>query len=100
MNRPKTYAFVAPVSYDEIPYPLAAPGHLLQKNAGFRTIKPILDQEKCVNCLRCYLLCPEGTVYRDGESLAIDYDFCKGCGICAHECKPRAIEMIPDEGAK
>ncbi|MCM1008413.1 MAG: 4Fe-4S binding protein [Ruminococcus flavefaciens] len=23
----------------------------------------------------------------------IDYDFCKGCGICNKICKPNAIEM-------
>jgi pyruvate ferredoxin oxidoreductase delta subunit len=26
-----------------------------------------------------------------------DLDFCKGCGICAHECPKDAIEMIPEE---
>ena len=38
----------------------------------------------------CYV--PEGTVYKDGDQLAIDYDFCKGCGICERECKPNAIK--------
>jgi pyruvate ferredoxin oxidoreductase delta subunit len=23
-------------------------------------------------------------------------DYCKGCGICAHECWPRAIAMIEE----
>jgi pyruvate ferredoxin oxidoreductase delta subunit len=23
-------------------------------------------------------------------------DYCKGCGICAHECWPRAISMIEE----
>ena len=26
---------------------------------------------------------------------AIDYDYCKGCGICAAECPCGAIEMVP-----
>jgi Pyruvate/2-oxoacid:ferredoxin oxidoreductase delta subunit len=32
----------------------------------------------------------------DGEPYAFDLDFCKGCGICAHECPCGAIEMIPE----
>jgi pyruvate ferredoxin oxidoreductase delta subunit len=23
-------------------------------------------------------------------------DYCKGCGICAHECWPRAIAMVEE----
>jgi pyruvate ferredoxin oxidoreductase delta subunit len=23
-------------------------------------------------------------------------DYCKGCGICAHECWPRAISMVEE----
>jgi pyruvate ferredoxin oxidoreductase delta subunit len=26
----------------------------------------------------------------------VDYDFCKGCGICAHECKSKSIEMLKE----
>ena len=27
----------------------------------------------------------------------IDYDYCKGCGICAAECPCGAIAMMPEE---
>jgi Pyruvate/2-oxoacid:ferredoxin oxidoreductase delta subunit len=27
---------------------------------------------------------------------AINYDYCKGCGICVAECPAGAIEMIPE----
>jgi Pyruvate:ferredoxin oxidoreductase and related 2-oxoacid:ferredoxin oxidoreductases, delta subunit len=26
----------------------------------------------------------------------INYDYCKGCGICANECPTKAIEMVPE----
>ena len=32
-----------------------------------------------------------------GEPYAFDYDYCKGCGICAAECPCGAIEMVPEE---
>ena len=28
---------------------------------------------------------------------AADMDYCKGCGICAHECWPEAIAMKEEE---
>lgn len=27
----------------------------------------------------------------------VDLDFCKGCGICAHECPKKAITMALEE---
>jgi Pyruvate/2-oxoacid:ferredoxin oxidoreductase delta subunit len=30
------------------------------------------------------------------NKFVIDYDYCKGCGICAHECPRHAIEMVEE----
>lgn len=97
MDRPKLTKYSFPKTFDEIPFPIHEPGVLLEKNAGFRTSRPVIDNEKCVKCMMCYLVCPEGTVYKDNDKLTIDYDFCKGCGICVKECKPKAMKMIPEE---
>jgi Pyruvate/2-oxoacid:ferredoxin oxidoreductase delta subunit len=32
-----------------------------------------------------------------GERYTIDYDYCKGCGICVAECPCGAIEMVPEK---
>ena len=66
--------------------------------ASWRTATPALDPARCTACLRCYLLCPDGAIFKQDGKVAIDYDFCKGCGICARTCKTKAITMR--EGGK
>ncbi|AKB45854.1 Pyruvate:ferredoxin oxidoreductase, delta subunit [Methanosarcina sp. Kolksee] len=34
---------------------------------------------------------------REDGFFEYDYDYCKGCGICANECPADAIEMILEE---
>lgn len=68
-------------------------GYLVTKNAGWRNIRPVIDKKKCVGCLQCYLHCPDGVIYKEDGKVAIDYDFCKGCGICKKICGIGAIEM-------
>jgi len=94
MTRPKLQPFLRPKHIDQIPCGTCFnAGHLVDANAGWRTDTPVLDQSLCTGCLQSYLLCPEGVIFRAESGLLIDYDFCKGCGICAHECKAKAITM-------
>lgn len=62
----------------------------------WRVMRPVVNQEVCVGCNRCILFCPDGIVYKEDDQIIIDYGFCKGCGICAHECRAGAIAMIPE----
>lgn len=78
-------------------------GFITQKNAGWRNVRPSVDAEKCTGCLQCYLYCPDGTIFKreTGEAkpkpaIAFDYDFCKGCGVCASVCKFAAITMVSE----
>ena len=76
------------------------------QTAEWRTFKPVIDQEKCIRCRICWMYCPEGVIIEiDKEYITkkgikysityeIDYNYCKGCGICAEECPVKAIEMI------
>lgn len=98
MDRPKVKKWQEPVDVNS--YPLGATcksDHLVSVNSGWRTVRPVIDQEKCIMCLRCFLVCPDGVIDKSGEKLAIDYDYCKGCGVCAHECRPKCIEMVKEE---
>ncbi|MFN3820817.1 MAG: NAD(P)-binding protein [bacterium] len=53
----------------------------------------------CPACDNCWIFCPDVAVHRvkdDPHRLYyVDYDYCKGCGICAAECPRDCIEMIP-----
>jgi 2-oxoacid:acceptor oxidoreductase delta subunit (pyruvate/2-ketoisovalerate family) len=62
---------------------------------GWRTgLRPEVDLAKCVDCLLCWLYCPDSAVALDGEAFAgFDYDYCKGCEICAEVCPTGAIRM-------
>ena len=53
----------------------------------------------CFGCDNCYGVCPDNAVLKiDGaHGYAIDYDYCKGCGLCAAECPCGAIVMEPEE---
>ena len=87
-------------------------GHLVARNAGWRNVRPVVDAYLCTGCLQCYLYCPDGTIVRthatkdqlsasdsDLAAVAVDYDFCKGCGICAKVCRFDAIAMVPEQEA-
>lgn len=80
------------------------PGSSLEyKTGGWRNLKPVRDTEKCVNCLICWIYCPEGCIkVKDGKIVDTDLDYCKGCGICAEECpvKGKAITMVEDKKEK
>lgn len=78
-------------------------GYLTTCNAGWRQKRPVVDAAKCRACMKCYLHCPDGTIRKTGArrggdvaAVFVDYDFCKGCGICARICPFDAIEMVPE----
>ncbi|NJO16642.1 MAG: FAD-dependent oxidoreductase [Thioploca sp.] len=54
----------------------------------------------CLACDNCWTLCPDSAVLKtkelasDGSHYVFDYDYCKGCGLCANECPCGFIEMV------
>lgn len=66
----------------------------------------VLEAKRCFNCGvcnqcdNCYSLCPDFSVIRDrvSGSRNINFDYCKGCGICDHEC-PRGIITMEETGS-
>lgn len=83
---------------DDYPMGSSCPSfHIVEGNAGWRVFRPVIEHKGCVKCFRCYFVCPDAAIHQDADgAFQIDYDFCKGCGICAYECKPKAIAMIKE----
>ncbi len=52
----------------------------------------------CFGCDNCYGVCPDNAIVKlaDGQ-YEIDFDYCKGCGLCAAECPCGAIDMEPEQ---
>jgi len=75
-------------------------GNASEYNTGaWRSSRPIRDNEKCTQCLICFMYCPDSSILvKDDKVTEFDLMHCKGCGICARECPFEAIEMI-DEGS-
>lgn len=51
----------------------------------------------CNKCDNCYVFCPDLAVMKSDDKYEFDYDFCKGCGVCAYECPRYAISMEEEE---
>jgi pyruvate ferredoxin oxidoreductase delta subunit len=66
---------------------------------GWRSERPVWNSEKCIHCLMCWVYCPDSAIKTEnGKIVGVDYDHCKGCGICAQECpdKVKAYTMVPE----
>lgn len=67
------------------------------KTGGWRSERPVHDKEKCIKCGICYIFCPDGCLFLNGEGyFEVDLDYCKGCGICARECCTGATTMVEE----
>ncbi len=50
----------------------------------------------CTACGNCWLFCPDSSAFEADGQYQINYDYCKGCGICAEEC-PRGVIFMKEE---
>ena len=97
--------------YDDAPQRVQGQLDLLRRQSGFEEVLEGLNEENalfearrclscgnCFECDTCYGICPDNAVIKlgPGKRFQFNYDYCKGCGICAAECPCGAIAMIPE----
>jgi pyruvate ferredoxin oxidoreductase delta subunit len=75
---------------------ITEPGNASSYHTGaWRSQVPKYEAETCIRCWRCFVMCPEAAISPDYEKNVFvwNFDYCKGCGICAHECPVSAITI-------
>jgi 2-oxoacid:acceptor oxidoreductase delta subunit (pyruvate/2-ketoisovalerate family) len=72
-------------------------GGLDETNALYEA-RRCLSCGNCFECYNCYGVCPDNAVIKlgPGNRFRFNYDYCKGCGLCATECPCGAISMVPE----
>jgi len=99
------------MSWGELPIGgmIVEAGNSARRRTGeWRVFRPVIDQERCIRCLICWMYCPDTAIrIVDGKyttksgrvwdfSLEIDYDHCKGCGICVEECPIKVVDFVEE----
>jgi NADPH-dependent glutamate synthase beta subunit-like oxidoreductase len=99
--------------YDDAPQTVQPQLDAVRRQSGFDEVLQGLTEDNalyearrclscgnCFECDNCYGICPDNAVIKlgPGNRFRFNYDYCKGCGICAAECPCGAINMVPDMG--
>ncbi|MBI1206201.1 MAG: FAD-dependent oxidoreductase [Azospirillum sp.] len=107
-----TFERLNPWYYTDAPKTVQPTLDILRRRTSFEEIHSGLDETNalfearrclscgnCFECDNCFGVCPDNAVIKLGPGKRFDfnYDFCKGCGICAAECPCGAIDMVPEE---
>ena len=72
-------------------------GGLDETNALYEA-RRCLSCGNCFECDNCYGVCPDNAVIKlgPGNRFKFNYDYCKGCSLCATECPCGAIKMVSE----
>jgi 2-oxoacid:acceptor oxidoreductase delta subunit (pyruvate/2-ketoisovalerate family) len=71
----------------------------LDEGTALYEARRCLSCGNCFECDNCYGVCPDNAVIKlgPGDRFRFNYDYCKGCGVCAAECPCGAIQMVPEQ---
>ena len=109
--QPATFARLNTWYYADAPKTLRPQLDLIRRQTTFDEVVQGLTEEtalfearrcmscgNCFECDNCYGVCPDNAIIKlgPGKKFNINYEYCKGCGICANECPCGAIDMVPE----
>jgi NADPH-dependent glutamate synthase beta subunit-like oxidoreductase len=98
--------------YDDAPKTVRPGLDIVRRQTSFDEVVKGLDEDNalyearrclscgnCFECDNCYGICPDNAVIKlgPGNRFRFNYDYCKGCGMCAAECPCGAIDMVPEQ---
>ncbi len=94
------YYLPAPRHYNKHYRPRDFYGDFREVSKGLDAAEVVAETARCLHCGdcyscgNCYNFCPDAAIHVDEEGrLRIDYDYCKGCGICVQECPCSAMQF-------
>jgi pyruvate ferredoxin oxidoreductase gamma subunit len=93
---------IKPVQFTT-PYPAAwsdvSKKVVTAKTGEWRHQRPETDKAACRLCGWCSLYCLVGCMQMSADGYYHpNFEYCKGCGVCAKECPAHAIRMVPEVG--
>jgi 2-oxoacid:acceptor oxidoreductase delta subunit (pyruvate/2-ketoisovalerate family) len=68
----------------------------LDRASAVRSAERCFQCGLCNSCRNCDLFCPDLAVLMKGKGPEINYDHCKGCGICVQECPRGALKLAEE----
>ena len=107
-----TFNMLHPWYYSDAPKTMRPMLDIIRRQTTFEEVQGGLDETNalfearrcmscgnCFECDNCYGVCPDNAVIKLGPGKRFEYnfDYCKGCGICASECPCGAIKMVPED---
>ena len=107
-----TFERMNPWYYSEAPHTIRPVLDIIRRQSTFEEVLGGLDEGNalfearrcmscgnCFECDNCYGVCPDNAVIKlgPGKRFQFNYDYCKGCGICATECPCGAIRTVAEE---
>lgn len=64
------------------------------KQMQHSSIKPEVEEERCISCMRCRAVCPVQAISaKENRKANIDHEICYGCGECVTVCPVKAIDV-------
>jgi NADPH-dependent glutamate synthase beta subunit-like oxidoreductase len=69
----------------------------LDESTALYEARRCLSCGNCLACDNCYGMCPDNAIVKLAPGkFVVNTDYCKGCGLCAHECPCGTLQMVAE----